>query len=243
MLNKNDQEKIEITQKLENSEENEDDVSKLLENEQDFITIIKRILDFEFDELFPKILNLPKIDFLNQLTSTVTIILSERFSNNILDNEKCISLITSTCHSFDKKYNKYLEELSSGWDKFNLDKMNLIENSENIDDNELIKNGDNNSYFFTNFRKHCINTQNIAIHQCNKNGEIGNFIAVYVNSSSNENKQRIKYLICDNCRKSYFTQEFPNFCKNCNITYLCSSLYKNEDSNFLSATPNPTKIT
>ena len=238
-MNKNEQEAIEITEKQENNNENKDDISKLLENEQDFITIIKRILDFEFDELFPKILNLPKIDFLNQLTSNVTIILSERFSNNILENEKCLSLITSTCHSFDKKYNKYLEELSSGWDKFNLDKMNLIENSENIDNNELIENSKNNSYYFTNFRKHCINTQNTAIHQCNKNGEVGNFIAVYVNSSSNENKKRIKYVICDNCRKSYFTQEFPNFCKNCNITYLCSSLYKNEDPNFLSATLNP----
>ena len=133
MLNKNEQEKIEITQKQENTDENKDDIEKLLENEQDFITIIKRILDFEFEKLFPKILNLPKIDFLNQLTSNVTIILSERFSNNILENEKCLSLITATCHSFDKKYNKYLEELSSGWDKFNLDKMNLIENSENID--------------------------------------------------------------------------------------------------------------
>ena len=248
MLNKNEKEKTDITENPENQEEiKDDDITKLLENEEDFITIIKRILDFEFDDLFPKILNLPKIDFLNQLTSNVTIILSERFSKNILENEKCISLITSTCHSFDKKYNKYLEELSEGWDKYNLDRMNIIDkDSDIINDKELISKEDkeNNSYFYTNFRKHCINTQNIAIHQCNKNGDTGNFIIVYNNSSSSQNidnnkKPRIKYLICDNCRQSYFVQEFPNFCKFCNITYLCSSLYKNEDSNFLSATLNP----
>ena len=248
MLNKNEKEKPDITENPENQEEiKDDDITKLLENEEDFITIIKRILDFEFDDLFPKILNLPKIDFLNQLTSNVTIILSERFSKNILENEKCISLITSTCHSFDKKYNKYLEELSEGWDKYNLDRMNIIDkDSDIINDKELIPKEDkeNNSYFYTNFRKHCINTQNIAIHQCNKNGDTGNFIIVYNNSSSSQNidnnkKPRIKYLICDNCRQSYFVQEFPNFCKFCNITYLCSSLYKNEDSNFLSATLNP----
>ena len=247
MLNKNEKEKTDNKEKEENSEENKDTISKLLENEQDFIIIIKKIIDFEFDDLFPKILNLPKIDFLNQLTSNVTYIMAERFSNTILENEKCLSLITSTCHSFDKKYNKYLEELSQGWDKYNLHKMNnILDNSETINNNQQIINNDNNSFFFTNFRKHCIYTQNIAIHQCNKGGEIGNFISIYINNNNNNsssessnNKPRIKYLICENCRKSYYIYEFPNFCQYCNMTYLSSSLYKNENANFLSATFNP----
>ena len=240
MLNKNEQENIKTPENIENLEDNKDTISKLLESEEYFINIIKKILDFEFDNLFPQILNLPKIDFLNQLTSNVSIILSERFSKEILENEKCVSLITLTCHSFDKKYNKYLEELSEGWDKYNLEKINLSDNIDTSNDNQ------DNSYYFTNFRKHCHKTQNIAIHQCNKNGDIGNFISIYSSSSSNantqnntNNKPRKKYLICDNCRKSYFTQEFPNYCNNCNITYLCSILFKNENSNFLSATLNP----
>ena len=242
MLNKNELERTYNKEKEEISEEKKDTISKLLENEQDFIIIIKKIIDFEFDDLFPKILNLPKIDFLNQLTSNVTYILAERFSNTILENEKCLSLITSTCHSFDKKYNKYIEELSQGWDKYNLDKINLLENDDNTENKE------ENPFFFINFRKHCHKTQNIAIHLCNKNGETGKFIIIYNNPSLNQNKEnnndtnskpRIKYLICDSCRKSYFTQEFPNFCQYCNLTYLCSSLYKNEDPNFLSATLNP----
>ena len=240
MLNKNENEKTDTKQKEENIEEKEDIISKLLENEKDFITIIKKILDFEFDDLFPKILNLPKIDFLNQLTSNVTYILTERFSDSILENEKCLSLITSTCHSFDKKYNKYLEELSEGWDKYTLDKINLLDSSENINNNQPNSENNTNSYFFTNFRKHCLYTQDIAIHQCNKKGEMGNFISIYINSTSEpNNKPKIKYLICDNCRKSYYVYEFPNFCQNCNTTYLSSSLYKNENANFLSATFNP----
>ena len=241
MLNKNEQENTNPP-KQENTEENKDSISYILENEQYFIGIIKKILDFEFDDLFPQILNLPKIDFLNKLTSNVTLILSERFSQNILENEKCFSLITSTCHSFDKKYNRYIEELSLGWDKYNLDKINILENEDIAECNQ------ENSYFFINFRNHCYKTQNIAIHLCNKKGETGKFIIIYNNPSSNQNientsnptsKPRIKYLICENCRKSYFTHEFPNYCQNCNLTYLCSSLYKNEDSNFLSATLNP----
>ena len=48
---------------------------------------------------------------MKKLTSNVTLILSERFSQNILENEKCFSLITSTCHSFDKKYNSFKEKV------------------------------------------------------------------------------------------------------------------------------------
>ena len=172
MLNKNEQENIN-PKKPENSEENKDSVSYLLENEQYFINIIQKILDFEFDNLFPQILNLPKIDFLNQLTSNVSLILSERFSQNILENENCFSLITSTCHSFDKKYNKYIEELGQGWDKYNLDKINTLENED------ITEIKQENSYFFINFRKHCHKTQNIAIHLCNKKGETGKFIIIY----------------------------------------------------------------
>ena len=73
MLNKNEPENSDKPKKLENQEINKDTISYLLENEQYFITIIKKILDFEFDDLFPEILNLPKIDFLNQLTSNVSI--------------------------------------------------------------------------------------------------------------------------------------------------------------------------
>ena len=87
---------------------------------------INKLLESEFKELFPKILNLPKIDFLNQLTSNVSYILSEHFTKKIFDNDKCMSLITSACRSFDKVYNKYMEELSEGWDQYNFEKINQI---------------------------------------------------------------------------------------------------------------------
>ena len=236
MSNNNEKENEDISKYNEISGQKIDIASKLLNNEQDFISIIKKLLESEFEELFPKILNLPKIDFLNQLTSNVSFILSEQFSPKIFDNDKCISLITSVCRSFDKIYNKYMEELSEGWDKYNFEKMNQIQESinENIE-----------SFFLTKFRKHCHKTQNYAIHQCNKEGETGNFIIVYGASSSQsyddnsnskeKNKNKIKYLICDNCRKSYFINEFKNFCEFCKITYLCGPLIKDENENLLPA--------
>ena len=237
-MNKNNEnENVDKLDNNKNLDENDDILLNLLKNEKDFISYIKKILETEFEGLFSKILNLPKIDFLNQLTSNVTFVLFEQFSSEIINNGKYISLITSTCHSFDNNYNKYMEELTEGWDQYNFETLNQIQNLKN----EKLK-----SFFFTKFRKHCNKTQNYAVHQCNKKGDTGHFIIVCCSSSQiqssnsqEKNKNRIKYLICDNCRKCFFVHEFKNYCENCKINYLCGPLIKEENKNFLLATLNP----
>ena len=239
MNNKNGSENADISNKNQNVEEKNDIILKILRNESEFISLIKNLLNSEFEELFPKILNLPKIDFLNQLTSNVSFILTERFSSKIFDNDKCMSLITSTCRSFDKIYNKYMEELSEGWDQYNYEKINQIQNplNENIE-----------TFYYTKFRKHCHKTQHIATHQCNKNGETGNFIIVFgqsdtspqtPNNSGEKIKNILKYLICNNCRKSFFVHEFDNYCEFCKMSYLCGPLIMDEDENIFPAALNP----
>jgi len=232
----NDQEITNIT----NNNEKNDSISKLVENEQEFISLIKQIIDSEFDELFKKILNLPKIDFLNQITSNVSFVLSDQFTPKIFENDKCVSIITSTLKDFDKIYNKYMEELSEGWDQYNFENINQIQNYEE----EKLE-----SYYLKKFTKHCHKTQEYALHQCNTNGEVGKFIIVYDNSDCKPNShfqkykknsnKKIKYLICQNCRESYFSNEFQNFCQNCNTIYLCCVKINDEDDNFLPATLNP----
>ena len=239
MNNKNGSENADISNKNQNVEEKNDIILKILSNESEFISLIKNLLNSEFEELFPKILNLPKIDFLNQLTSNVSFILTERFSSKIFDNDKCMSLITSTCRSFEKIYNKYMEELSEGWDQYNYEKINQIQNplNENIE-----------TFYYTKFRKHCHKTQHIATHQCNKNGETGNFIIVFgqsdtspqtPNNSGEKIKNILKYLICNNCRKSFFVHEFDNYCEFCKMSYLCGPLIMDEDENIFPAALNP----
>jgi len=222
------------------SEQQLNNITNIIENDQDFISLIKKIADIEFEELFPKILNLPKIDFLNQLMSNVAFILSEQFSTKILKEEKYTSIINSTYKNFDKKYNKFTMELTEGWDLYNFEKMSQIQNLDS--DKEKL-----NSFYLTNFRKHCHKTQNIALHQCDQNGQNSKFIIIYHTSSSSslsnnyfgEKRKKIKYLICENCRKTYFIKEFLNFCEFCNVNYLCSTLIKEEDENLLPATLNP----
>ena len=235
MKNKRQFQNLDTSNNNKSSEQKQEIILNILENEQDFISLIKKIIDSEFEALFPKILNLPKIDFSNQLMSNVTFIISEQFSTKILKEEKFLEIINSTYKNFDKKYNKYIEELTEGWDLYNFEKIqNLDLNKEKL-----------NTFYLTNFRKHCHKTQNIALHHCDQNGQIGKFIIISSSSSSSSNnnteekKQKIKYLICDNCRKSYFIKDFHNFCENCNVSYLCSTLIKEEDENFLPATLNP----
>ena len=106
-----------IKEKITNNNE------EILENEEEFISLINKLLQSEFEELFTNILNLPKIDFLGQLTSSVSFILSGQFSSEKLQNSKYASILNNTYHSFDKTYNKYMDELSEGWDKYNFEKI------------------------------------------------------------------------------------------------------------------------
>ena len=88
-----------------------------------------------------------------------------------------------------------MEELTEGWDQYNYEKINQIQNplNENIE-----------TFYYTKFRKHCHKTQHTATHLCNKNGETGNFIIVFGPSDSSPQhsknsgekiKNKLKYLI------------------------------------------------
>ena len=87
--------------------------------------------------------------------------------------------------------------------------------------------------YIKNFRKHCHKTGEYAIHKCHKDyDEIGKFIPVYVN-------KKIKYVICELCRKVYVVSRFKNYCEECKQVYYCNILLKDENPNLLPSTWNP----
>jgi len=106
-------------------------------------------------------------------------------------------------------------------------------NPENIDLKEYLKQQseqekfDNNIYF-TDFQKHCGKTQEHAIHLCNKN-ETGKYLIVHL-------KNDIKFIICKNCRKSYYANLFINYCINCECNYYSGLISKKENSSIQLAT-------
>ena len=188
-------------------------------NKKNFELNLEKIFQYIFSNIFPNILNLPRIDFINSLTSTVKVILEEKYSDEIYSNEKFFSLFLSVNKKFEKKYSEYNQILSTSWNNYQNELYNMKKEEEI------------NIFKLTNFKKHCNKTQDYAIHFCNKN-ERGKFIIVFDKDNNNEKK----FIICEKCRKSYYTYLFINFCQNCNCNYYCGLLDSKEDPNLLLAT-------
>ena len=134
-------------------------------SQSDFLNIKELIskLDIMFEkklsQTFKDILILPRNKFLDIIISQVKQFLDEQFGDDIYKNEKFINFFSSSCNNLEDKYNTYLDELNQVWDNY-YNKKNKI---------------NDNSFFFTKFRKHCIKTENFAMHKCSEN-EIGYYI-------------------------------------------------------------------
>ena len=157
-----------------------------------FESNLEKLFQNIFLSIFPNILNLSRIDFMNMLLTSVKSILEEQYSSEIYSNKKFFFFFLSVNKIFEKKYKDYNQILSNAWDNH--------EKEKNI--------------FFKDFKKHCGKTQENAMHLCNKNNknEIGNYIIVFL-------KNEIKFIICEKCRKSYYTNLFINYCQNCKCNY------------------------
>ena len=174
-------------------------------DQKKFESKLENLFQYIFLNIFPNILNLPRLDFMNSLMTSVKSILEEQYTNEIYSNEKFFSLFLSTNKIFEKKYKDYNQILSNAWDNY----PNDINNNNNI--------------YFTEFKKHCGKTQEHAMHLCNKN-ENGKYIIVYL-------KKEIKFIICEKCRKAFYANLFVNFCQNCNCNYYSGLISQNEYNN------------
>ena len=167
-----------------NMETQIESLNKLLEDTKSFTSFINDVIDLESKEIFPDILKLSRMDFFDKLKSNIVVILSKKFTKKIFEMENCTSILTKCLHEYESTYKNYTEELNNAWDKYQTEIINKRINDENI-------NIEDNKNYLTNFRKHCIETDNIAIHKCNKN-EKGYYIIVYDTTSSKNNNSKMK---------------------------------------------------
>ena len=211
---------------------NEDNKYKLfinkIENEKEFTDEINNIFNIIIKDSFKNILNIPKIDFLSNLLNDVKANLISQYSNKILENETFEDLLLSISDNYEKKYDKYFENLSSQWKKYIYQKDYIRKNEEKL-----------NIFYFKNFTKHCSKTGEYALHRCNKKGKLSKFIIVYKYKNGNNS---IKYLICENCRKAYFIKVFKNYCEYCNIKYYCTIINSDKKENILFDNDNKDNI-
>ena len=215
--------KIEINQVNRNKKE----LIKKPEIDKTFLAKVNYFVEFELISEFKNILNVPKIDFINLIMFKLNnFLLGELLSKNI-DEQKYKYLMTYMKERWEKKYDNHVQNLSIGWENFEILRKNKEKN------NELEK------LYFKNFVYHCSYISEYAIHNCDKNHIIfGKYIIVY-DSINNNNKNVIKYLICENCRKAYFIEHFLNYCEKCKLNYYSCEMHDNKKNFFQVTLKNP----
>ena len=188
-----------------------------IKDEYNFTKKIEILFEIQFQELFSKILSMPRLDFTKKLKSNISYILSEEYDPKIFQNNNYLSILYKCSQKYNKKYNEII--------------VPLIEEFEKHENNIQLKKA--NSDYITNFRKHCHKTGELAIHKCHKDDdEIGKYIPVVIN-------KKIKFVICELCRKTYVINRFKNYCEGCQQIYYCNLLSPEENPNLLPATWNP----
>ena len=194
--------------------------------ENDFLKKIKDIFSLQNSEKFQDILILQKHKYLEQVEKETLYILKKIYSEKVVTNRKFNSLYQSGKEDFESNYNINYQEIMTEWEGFNnLKNDNSSESEEKI-----------NSFYLTDFRRHCLNHEGLAIHKCG-HAEKGKFIKIYVKSNGRfRNSKELKYVICEECKKVFLKDLFNNYCLYCKESYLCSILSPSENKDYFLAT-------
>ena len=200
--------KIKMSKSIDEEKKKNASQIELLKSTEKYKFISPRLIyfiEYELIDIFKDILNVPKIDFVTSIMANVKNYLNKEYINKTIDEDLFKYLIKYSQEKLEKKYDTHLQNLSTAWDNFQF--LLKTKNQEN----EINKN------YLKNFLYHCSFEPEYAIHNCDKDGKIlGKFIKVIDKSN---NKNLVKYVICDNCRKSYFIEHFHTYCEKCKVKY------------------------
>ena len=190
-----------------NNRRDKNDFQKRNDNYNNISNKLSYVIDYELSESICNILNMPKTDFINSVTTKIKNFLLSEYSKNTINEEFLKNLLIYNKEQLEKKYTDYFNILKPAWDNF-------LSNKNKLYSDELEK------CYLKNYVYHCSFVSKYALHDCDENGkELGKFIKVYDNE-----KNQVKYVICENCKKVYFIEYFLNFCEKCQINYYCNEL-------------------
>ena len=79
---------------------------------------LEKLFSYIFSNIFQNILNLPRIDFINSLTTTVKAVLEEHYTKEIYSNQRFVTLFINMNKKFEKKYNEYNQLLSLSYENY-----------------------------------------------------------------------------------------------------------------------------
>ena len=185
-------------------EQNNDLTTKVNSN----INQITEIYNSLYEDIFPSILCLSKTLFFEKINKNANTLTKE------LQTTTDLQLISKIKDDLTKKYDNDYKILSSEY-------QNFLKNSRNYN-------------YLTNYRKHCAQTDNYALHYCAPKKQ-GKFIEIKTKNKFNR-KEEVSYVICVECKQCYFSNFIFMVCVPCNKKYFSNILSENENINILPAT-------
>ena len=174
---------------------------------------ISEIYNSLYEDYFPSILCLSKTLFFDKINRKAKEIIS-RANSQDLQTSSSIQLISKTKEDIAKKYDNEYKILSTEY-------QNFLKNRKNYN-------------YLTHFRKHCSQTEKIALHKCSSKKQ-GKFILIKSKNKFN-NKGEFIYVICEECKQCYLSTFIFMFCATCNKKYFSNILSDKENENILPAT-------
>ena len=189
-----------------------------IKDEKSFGKKINTLFQEQYKDNIDDILILKEEMFLDQLREGVQLLLEENYTDNCLSDDRLMKLITDNMDEIQKQYNHDYSLINKAWLAYE----------------KVSKRRTNNEYLLSNFRKHCMYTEDHALHNCCSGGRAKNchFICVY----NADIKKEIKFVICEKCKKVYYSSFIQSFCNKCNKSYYTSLLGPEEDPGMLLAT-------
>ena len=189
-----------------------------IKDERSFRKKMNTLFQEQYKDNIDDILILKEEMFLDQLREGVQLLLEESYTDNCLSDDRLMKLITDNMDEIQKQYNHDFSLVNKTWLAYE----------------KLSKRRTNNEYLLSNFRKHCMHTEDHALHNCCSRGKAKNchFICVY----NADVKKEVKFVICEKCKKVYYSSFIQAYCSKCNKDYYTSLLGPDENPEMLLAT-------
>ena len=170
---------------------------KLLKFDQDikdqklFNVKLISLFNTEYDEIINDILNLKEDLFIDQIKEGVSLVLEDKYTDYCLTEARAMKLISKNIEDIKNKYRNDFFLINNAWSTYEKNSKKRLNKDSNI--------------FLTGFRKHCINSEEYASHNCLSKEKDGEKNCRFIIVNNLDNTKEIKFVICENCKKVYYS--------------------------------------
>ena len=162
-----------------------------IKNQKTFNEKLTSLFNTEYDEIINDILNLKEDLFIDQIKEGVSLVLEDKYTDYCLTENHVIKLISKNIDEIKNKYKQDFFLINNAWITYEKNSKKRINKDNNL--------------FLTGFRKHCINAEENASHNCLSREKEGEKNCRFIIVNNSDNSKEIKFVICENCKKVYYS--------------------------------------